>query len=172
MLGYDVGVKVGVALVCIALGGCSELLPDVGRLRDQSAAQLADASVEGGSRPPLVPADASTSGDAGVDTAPQTVTVTVAPNGRHAFEPSTVTIRPGDTVRWVWDGDEHTVTSGSNGTGDGLFCSPSGPPCAGQGSLNRGAIYEHTFTAAGTYPYFCRIHRDGGMAGTVTVTAP
>src|SRR5207247_6142080 len=49
-------------------------------------------------------------------TAATTVTVQVAPGGDLSFSPSSVSIQPGDTVRWVWAsaGMAHSVTSGTN----------------------------------------------------------
>jgi hypothetical protein len=37
---------------------------------------------------------------------------------------------------------------------------------------NAGAVYMHTFTQAGTYTYFCVLHCEYGMIGTVNVSAP
>jgi plastocyanin len=31
------------------------------------------------------------------------------------------------------------------------------------------ATYEHTFTTAGTFPYYCSVHFMLGMTGTITV---
>jgi plastocyanin len=42
----------------------------------------------------------------------QIVDVTVAPGGTFTFDPSTVNISVGDTVRWTWAGNGHSVTSG------------------------------------------------------------
>jgi plastocyanin len=71
-----------------------------------------------------------------------------------AFDPASVTISPGDTVRWTnMDSDDHTVT-------DSTFES---------GMLGEGDSYEFTFTETGTFEYYCSIHPE--MEGTVTVTA-
>jgi plastocyanin len=98
------------------------------------------------------------------------VTVTVGSGGGFTFSPADVVIPVGGTVRWVWAASFHTVTSGSNGVADGLFCSPSDQNCSGNPTSNAGAIYEHTFSQAGTFPYFCQIHWPSGMTGTVTVS--
>ena len=37
---------------------------------------------------------------------------------------------------------------------------------------NTGAVYEHTFTQAGTYSYFCALHYFAGMNGVINVTRP
>jgi plastocyanin len=104
---------------------------------------------------------------------PQTVTVTVAPNGTHSFSPSSVSIHVGDTVAWVWEGNFHTVTSGTPGHPDGLFCSnaevPSVEACAGGTTSTTGHTYSFTFTSAGAFPYYCKPHA-AHMTGTVVVT--
>jgi len=35
-----------------------------------------------------------------------------------------------------------------------------------------GAVYTHTFSQPGTFPYFCVIHCGSGMKGTVQVLTP
>jgi plastocyanin len=88
-----------------------------------------------------------------------------------SFSPQQVTIHVGDTVRWTWVSDSHTVTSGSPpGTADGKFCSPNDQNCSAPVVSKTGFVYQHTFTQAGTFPYFCAIHFGSGMTGTVVVT--
>jgi plastocyanin len=77
------------------------------------------------------------------------------------FDPSDVTIQPGDTVEWTWASDIHSVTSGSNGTSNGLFDS---------GSHKYPFTFSYTFQNAGTFPYFCIVHYSCcNMVGSVTV---
>jgi plastocyanin len=95
--------------------------------------------------------------------------VTVAPGGMLLFEPTSFTISVGDTVRWTWDDDGHSVTSGEPCTADGQFCSPDDLNCD-QGILSdTGTIYEHTFAQVGAYSYFCASHCAFGMVGMVNV---
>src|SRR5437588_8437583 len=68
-----------------------------------------------------------------------TVTVTVG-DGGFFFSPSSVTIQPGDTVRWSWSSAGHSSTSGTPGSPNGLWDS---------GILNQGANFSHTFNTAG-----------------------
>ena len=50
--------------------------------------------------------------------------VTVGPVGNEfSFVPDMVNISVGDTVRWTWESDSHSVTSGTSCTADGQFCS-------------------------------------------------
>ena len=90
-----------------------------------------------------------------------TVDVTIGPNFELVFSPSSVTIHPGDQVRWTWSSSGHSTTSGSPGQPNGIWDS---------GIHNQGATFTHTFNSAGTFPYYCIPH--GGccmMVGTVMV---
>src|SRR5689334_14495813 len=90
-----------------------------------------------------------------------TVDVQVGQGGLK-FTPSTVMIQVGDTVRWVWDANGHSSTSGTPGHPDGMWDS---------GTQNTGFTFSFTFTNAGTFSYFCTPHGACcGMTGTVTVT--
>ena len=86
----------------------------------------------------------------------------VLPNGSNNAEFPLV-INVGDTVRWMSTGlPPHTVTSGPG----------SNDPSAGalfDQLLPAGATFEFTFTASGTFPYFCRPHENVDMRGTVVV---
>jgi plastocyanin len=89
-------------------------------------------------------------------------TVYVAPGGSMQFVPAGVSIDVGDKVTWVWNGPYqpyHSVTSGTPGHANNLFNS---------GSLGGSANFTHTFTTAGSFPYFCQVHPTM-MAGYVVV---
>lgn len=93
--------------------------------------------------------------------AAETYTVKMgADSGMLAFEPSTVTIKAGDTVKWVNNKlPPHNVMfegAAANKSHDQLMFSP-------------GEAYEATFDAPGTYSYYCSPHRGAGMAGKVVV---
>jgi plastocyanin len=70
------------------------------------------------------------------------------------FAPAALTVGVGTTVTWV-NGDEepHTVTSKG-----GVFASPG---------LDHDEAFSRTFTAPGTFQYFCALHPR--MTGTVIV---
>ena len=90
-----------------------------------------------------------------------TVTVTVA-NNCFCFSPSSVTIHPGDTVRWTWSSSGHSSTSGTPGHPSGLWDSLI---------LNQGAVFTHTFNSVGSFPYYCTPHGSCcNMVGMVVVT--
>jgi plastocyanin len=92
-----------------------------------------------------------------------TVTVTVG-NNCFCFSPPSVTIHPGDTVRWTWSSTGHSSTSGTPGSPNGIWDS---------GILNQGAMFSHTFNTVGSFPYYCTPHGACcNMVGTVTVVNP
>jgi plastocyanin len=104
------------------------------------------------------------------DVGSQIFDVTVGPKGNEfTFLPDKLNIRVGDTVRWTWASDSHSVTSGENCSADGQFCSPDNMHCEAGTLNNTGFVYEFTFTQAGVYQYFCDLHCFAGMTGAVTV---
>lgn len=79
-----------------------------------------------------------------------------------AFVPNPDTVSVGAAVTWTNnDGFAHTVTS-----------SPGSPGAAyDSGNIAGGGAFQHAFTAAGTYPYYCTIHGTptSGMRGVIVV---
>jgi|SRR5579872_7513952 len=70
------------------------------------------------------------------------------------FNPTTITVKVGTTVRWTnQDGEPHTVVSDS-----GLFRS---------GALDTKDTFTYKFDKPGTYRFLCSIHPQ--MVGTVVV---
>jgi plastocyanin len=63
-----------------------------------------------------------------------------------AFIPAKITIPAGTTITWINDGEDmgHNVVSTSNAFESKLF--------------GTGQHYSFTFTAPGTYEYFCEVH--------------
>ena len=98
------------------------------------------------------------------------VDVAVGPAGAFVFDPDTVTIPVGTTVRWTWGSSGHSVTSGPPCQADSQYCSPDNMNCAGFILNNAGFVYTHTFSEPGTYSYYCSAHCFLGMTGTVNVT--
>lgn len=69
-----------------------------------------------------------------------------------SFNPDSITISSGDTIKWTnMDSGTHTVVGTDFSSGD----------------LSSGKSYEHKFTKAGTYNYYCSI--DPSMKGVITV---
>ena len=72
--------------------------------------------------------------------------------------PANMDVAAGTTVTWTnKDSAAHTVTSGTRPNKDGKF----------DGQLPASGTFSFTFTAAGTYQYFCTVH--SSMNGTITV---
>ena len=75
-----------------------------------------------------------------------------------AFNPSTVSVRVGDTVTWLFkDGSVPHNVDGKSGLAD--FYS---------GSPQSGGTYHYTFSKAGTYHFVCDVHNT--MTGTIIVS--
>lgn len=74
----------------------------------------------------------------------------------YAFAPSSLTVRVGDTVTWT-NGDTapHDVKT------------TSGPVAIHSPMLSKGQSWTYTFTAAGSYGYYCTVHPD--MTARITV---
>jgi plastocyanin len=76
------------------------------------------------------------------------------------FSPGNLTVKVGSTVTWVnMDPVAHTVTSSSV---------PSGASTFDSGVILFGYSYNHKFSQAGVYRYYCTIHPS--MIGVITVT--
>ncbi len=77
------------------------------------------------------------------------------------FDPAELTIKSGDTVKWVNNklAPHNVVFEGDKAAAynhKALLFSP-------------GESFETTFNDAGTYSYYCEPHRGAGMAGKITV---
>jgi plastocyanin len=72
-----------------------------------------------------------------------------------AYSPNPVDVKVGQKVVWTNnDTLQHTITSGSPGSADSGKEFDSGLTKL----LNKGDTFEHTFTTAGEYPYYCQLH--------------
>jgi plastocyanin len=93
--------------------------------------------------------------------AAETATVKMGTDsGMLAFEPSTVTVKAGDTVKWV-----NNKLPPHNIVFEGSVADKSHQ----QLMFSPGESYEVTFSEPGTYSYYCAPHRGAGMAGKVVV---
>lgn len=74
------------------------------------------------------------------------------------FDPSSVTISVGTTVRWINDTSTfHTITPSDHSE------------WSRQEMNSAGQEFEHTFQSTGTFDYFCEPHESFGMTGSITV---
>jgi len=90
------------------------------------------------------------------------------------FTPKTVTLAPGDTVRWTNDGGGHAHNVVAD---DGSFrCAHGCDGQGGSGAPDDGAwTASRAFPGSGEFPYFCEVHGGPGgiaMSGKVIVLDP
>lgn len=91
----------------------------------------------------------------------ETVTVKMgSDSGLLKYDPETITIKAGDTVKWVNNklGPHNAVFEGGAAkySHKDLLFAP-------------GESYESTFDEPGSYSYYCEPHRGAGMVGKVVV---
>lgn len=88
--------------------------------------------------------------------------ITVAPGGSLEFDPDSLSVEVGTTVRWTWDGSGHNVVVESK---------PGDSDWEGDDAqlYDSGHSHEWTFETSGTYEYYCNPHRGSGMVGSLTV---
>ncbi len=95
----------------------------------------------------------------------ETVTVKMgADSGQLIFQPSEVTVKQGDTVKWLNNKfPPHNIVF----EGSGAIASKSHE----QLMFSPGESYEVSFSDVepGTYTYYCAPHRGAGMVGKITV---
>ncbi len=111
------------------------------------------------SQAPAGSASAAASADGATGAcAPSTEAGTVAAtmSGR-AFVPGMVSAKVGDVVTWT---NDDTLTHTATLTDDPACTTPN---------LRAGESGGLTFSAPGTYPFFCKVHSD--MTGTIEVTS-
>ncbi len=85
-------------------------------------------------------------------------------SGMLAFDPAKVSIKAGDTIKWVNNKlpphnvvfDSAKVKNADKLSHKALLFSP-------------GNSFEVTFNDPGEYPYYCEPHRGAGMVGTIIV---
>jgi len=83
--------------------------------------------------------------------------------GNYYFNPNTLNVEVGDTVKWVWVQGSHTTTSTTIPSGAATWDHP----------INSGSTsYSYKVTVAGTYNYKCTPHAAMGHLGSFTATAP
>ena len=107
--------------------------------------------------------------DSSTTPSPGATTHIVEMTGDYEFVPSSLTIKQGDSVKWVLIAKEHEVASGTvietkdgrEGVPDGLWNSDT--------LRTAKESFTYTFNSTGTFPYYCDSHVDLGMIGTITV---
>jgi plastocyanin len=89
-------------------------------------------------------------------------------DGKNFFDPAELTIKVGDTVRWVNECEEGVpCTHSAQAYPDKI---PAGAEAFDSTLLTaQGQTYEYTFTVPGEYEYFCLPHEALGMKGKIIV---
>lgn len=89
-----------------------------------------------------------------------------ANNGMLKFVPEKLTIKPGDTVKWVNNkvGPHNVVFDASK-----LPADKAKELSHKQLAFSPGQSFEVTFDQPGEYPYYCEPHRGAGMGGKIMV---
>jgi plastocyanin len=87
------------------------------------------------------------------------------------FQPSTLSIKVGDTVEWKNEGTtvHHASTDSSSAINPSDVSKPSSAKPFDSGFLQPGQSFTYTFTVPGKYKYICAPHETSGMAGEITV---
>lgn len=86
--------------------------------------------------------------------------VTVA---NFAFNPSTITMNVGDTIKWLWSNGAHTTTSTGIPAGAATWDAPL---------ASSSPIFIYSPSVAGVYNYQCTPHAGAGMVASFTVNGP
>ena len=97
-----------------------------------------------------------------------------------AFEPEQLTVSQGDTVAWTYNaGEPHNVAAyadeipeAADYWASGGFDTEEAARTGwenGEGAIQSGQSYVHTFETTGTHEYLCIPHEAAGMVGSVTV---
>jgi plastocyanin len=81
----------------------------------------------------------------------------------YSFNPSSLNVVVGDTVKWVWVNGSHTTTSSTIPPGASSWDSP----------INSShQTYTYPVTIAGSYNYVCTPHASMGMVGSFVAAMP
>ncbi len=89
-------------------------------------------------------------------------------NHMNGFDPKEINIKVGDTVKWTNnDIALHTVTSGKDRSDPNKGKDFNSGLTFPDVLTTAGRTFQHTFTTAGTFPYFCQVYP--GMVGKVIV---
>lgn len=145
----------------LALAGCS-----AGGFGDSTADGSDGTGTATGERTTSADLEAYCAGEAPDDaTAP--LTVTVGPDGSPVFDPQTVELAPGQTLRWEWDSEDHNVRV-EDQTDEASWSGTAGDE---DDTYDAGHTYEHTFDVPGRYEYYCRRHVDDDAVAEIRVEA-
>lgn len=83
--------------------------------------------------------------------------------GSYFFNPNSLNVAVGDTVRWQWSNGSHTTTSAAI---------PAGASAWDHIINSSNQFFEYKVTVAGVYNYVCTPHAAMGQIGSFTAAAP
>jgi len=164
LLRYGAGIALAAPLAGMAVVGVASS----GDQRSAAAAQPTPVATSG-------PTAASSASPAASPAGSPSPAITVKMTTRLRFEPAEITIKVGETIRWINESPLPHTTTGDPEKNPVKKTHPDYgqlPPDAepwDSGLLNPGQSFAHTFTTPGEYNYFCIPHILSGMRGLVTV---
>jgi plastocyanin len=83
--------------------------------------------------------------------------------GMNMFMPDAVEVGAGTTIKWFNDSNvPHNVV--------GAYRTDSGSKMVDSGFIERGRSWQYSFEEQGEFEYFCTIHTEEGMKGTIVVS--
>jgi plastocyanin len=89
------------------------------------------------------------------------------------FDPIGIHLEPGQTVRWIVEGNVHTTTAYHPHNDQHSLRIPEGAPPWDSGFLvHKGDRFAVTLTVEGVYDYYCMPHEAAGMVGRLVVGTP
>jgi plastocyanin len=100
-------------------------------------------------------------------------TVVVHMTVQKKFDPAKITIKAGDTVKWVADDPlhEHNISTDPRQVENRrLVLIPKGAKPFTSPLLSEGQSFQYRFTVPGLYKYVCPPHEQSNMAGEIVVT--
>jgi plastocyanin len=146
------------ALTLLSLSVASSIVistPNLASAQGQGAGNATNATMTGAGNATNATMTGAGNATTSISIVPGSSTLTT-----DAYQPNPVQVSVGSAVTWTNDDAQpHTATSGENATPDGRFDS---------GIMAPAATFDHTFTEAGEFPYFCLLHPN--MVGTVSVS--
>jgi len=149
------GIIIGVVAIILVAGGIYWFIQSQNNTNNTPLYQTTDNS----SQSPTTPTTTNSSQTTTIPNSPTTqVPIPVTHNvtiQNFSFNPSSITIKKGDTIVWTnKDSMAHTITGNNGG--------PASSP------ISANSTYSFMFNNIGAFPYHCSIHPS--MTGTVTVT--
>ncbi|MFC7073119.1 plastocyanin/azurin family copper-binding protein [Halovenus rubra] len=95
----------------------------------------------------------------------ESITIEVGPDGENRFSPEVTEIKPGTTVKFVWNSSGHNIVPTNQQPSDAEW---GGVP----ETKEEGYVHEFTFEQEGTHEFVSEPHEEDGMYGVIIVGEP